>query len=143
MPFRKGDVAWNKLDPKEKKRRANERQRRLYVRQRKTNPEFVHRMRENGRRRFQANKRQYRGYALKSIYGISLTKYDEMVCAQEGRCLICKRTAQLHIDHNHMNGKVRGLLCAACNHGLGMFGDDPRLLMDAANYLGGGSSGTR
>lgn len=42
---------------------------------------------------------------------------------------------QVHIDHDHVSGYSRGLLCGRCNRGLGMFKDSPNLLAKAANYL--------
>jgi hypothetical protein len=66
-------------------------------------------------------------------------RYDEMVAEQGGLCAICRAapTGQLGlmIDHNHTTGEVRGLLCGACNTGLGLFLDDPDLLERAAAYL--------
>jgi hypothetical protein len=41
----------------------------------------------------------------------------------------------LHIDHNHLTGKTRALLCDKCNVGLGSFRDNPDLLRKAAAYL--------
>jgi hypothetical protein len=61
---------------------------------------------------------------------------------QGSACAICKRTdtgvartKMLSIDHNHVTGKVRGLLCNWCNQGLGHFRDSPELLIKAAEYL--------
>ena len=42
---------------------------------------------------------------------------------------------KLSIDHCHKTGKVRGLLCKHCNHGLGKFKDDVNLLKIAIDYL--------
>ena len=42
---------------------------------------------------------------------------------------------RFHIDHDHSTGKVRGLLCTACNMGLGLFKDDPEMLLRAIDYL--------
>ena len=41
----------------------------------------------------------------------------------------------LHLDHDHKTGKFRGWLCSKCNQGLGLFKDNPELLMKAVEYL--------
>ena len=41
----------------------------------------------------------------------------------------------LHIDHDHSNGVIRGLLCTACNKALGLFKDDPTRIQSAILYL--------
>lgn len=75
-------------------------------------------------------------------YGITPEKYNEMLENQGGVCAICKtkpqfdtRKKRLSIDHCHTTGKVRGLLCDACNRGIGMLKDDTSVLMNAINYL--------
>ena len=50
-------------------------------------------------------------------------------------CVICGSEGQLVVDHDHVTGKVRGMLCNHCNRGLGHFRDDPVLLEFAAQYL--------
>jgi hypothetical protein len=61
--------------------------------------------------------------ALKSKYGITLDDYARMFAAQNGRCAICntppERGTNLHVDHDHKTGRVRGLLCSRCNLNLG------------------------
>lgn len=71
--------------------------------------------------------------------------YDAMLQAQNGVCRICKRPERvksrngsimrLAIDHCHVTGAVRGLLCNGCNTALGKANDDPHLLRAMADYL--------
>lgn len=85
-------------------------------------------------------KRLKRDSAFKVKYGISHNVYDDMIKAQTGMCLICKRTSIedgrfLSVDHCHVTGKIRGLLCCDCNIGLGKFRDSIELLEKAKRYL--------
>ncbi len=68
-------------------------------------------------------------------YGITEERYDELYAQQEGRCAICGVGGALSVDHNHETGVVRGLLCHACNTGLGGLKDSPELLLRAVEYL--------
>lgn len=85
-----------------------------------------------------------RAWALKSIYGITVEQYDEMLATQNGVCFICgdppdpngvRAASRLHVDHCHATGTNRKLLCLCCNNGLGHFRDDPARLRSAAEYL--------
>jgi len=59
---------------------------------------------------------------LKSKYGIGLKEYKRMFRAQKGVCAICRRKPKpgknLHVDHDHATGEVRGLLDYYCNRRL-------------------------
>ena len=79
-------------------------------------------------------------------YGITRADYDAMLAAQGGGCAVCGATADdpsrprdrvLHVDHDHVTGKVRGLLCNQHNRAIGLFGDDAALMERAAAYLRG------
>lgn len=72
-------------------------------------------------------------------YGVNAEQYYEMVDRQKGLCLICgiKPDKCLHLDHCHSTGKVRGLLCMSCNHGIGNLRDDISVLENAIRYLRG------
>jgi|ERR1700689_1341081 len=76
---------------------------------------------------------------LKQLYGITLEQFEAMLAAQRNRCAICLRrftnARDTHVDHNHVTGVVRGILCTSCNNGLGRFRDDPAVLRRAARYL--------
>ena len=53
-------------------------------------------------------------------YDMSENDYLQMYELQKGKCLICHNKYDLLcVDHNHNNGKVRGLLCDGCNRGIG------------------------
>lgn len=89
--------------------------------------------------RSSASPRQWRA-KLKRDFGLTEADYDRMLTEQRGKCAICKRTepngrGRWHIDHDHITGRVRGLLCNGCNAGLGHFRDDPAILRAAARYL--------
>lgn len=76
-----------------------------------------------------------RHYHLRRRYGIGADDFDAMVVAQGGACAICGRPDPEHVDHDHVTGRVRAILCFNCNGGLGQFGDDPDRLRDAASYV--------
>src|SRR5262245_25684233 len=81
-------------------------------------------------------RRSQRKMVFKRVYGISLEDYDVMFERQGGACAICKRTGvTLCVDHCHLTGEVRGLLCIRCNSAIGFCGDDPAVLLAAAEYL--------
>jgi hypothetical protein len=75
-------------------------------------------------------------------YGLTEAELTALEQAQAGRCAICREELgpALVIDHCHNSGQVRGLLCSACNVGLGSFRDDTARLHAAAAYLNRTSS---
>jgi hypothetical protein len=88
------------------------------------------------------NRQAVRDHHLVRNYGINRTEFDRMLVAQGGKCAICgheptgeARDKVLHVDHDHVTGAVRALLCAKCNTGLGAFRDEPGLLEKAIDYL--------
>lgn len=69
-------------------------------------------------------------------YGLDHTAFESMKLEQKNRCAICnKEEVELHIDHCHKTGKIRGLLCQKCNTGIGLLGDDLLILNKAVKYL--------
>nr|WP_240942772.1 endonuclease VII domain-containing protein [Planosporangium thailandense] len=56
---------------------------------------------------------------------------------QGGVCAICGSPDPKHVDHDHVFGNVRGILCSNCNGGLGQFEDDVQRLSEAIRYLKG------
>ncbi len=85
---------------------------------------------------------------LRVRYGISVQQYDAQLAKQGGGCAICgevnRSGRRLHVDHDHSCcrsgarscGKcLRGLLCSACNTGIGQLQESPRLMLLAIEYL--------
>lgn len=76
--------------------------------------------------------KRHRTYVMRK-YGITWAEYD--VLFAEPVCRICGTTSDIAVDHDHVTGKVRGLLCGPHNRALGLFQDDPFLLREAAHYI--------
>lgn len=71
------------------------------------------------------NKEYVKSHDLKTSFGITLDKYNAILIQQNYCCASCKRhqssfKKKLAVDHDHLTGKVRGLLCSACNTALGL-----------------------
>lgn len=77
-----------------------------------------------------------------SKYGLTKDEYNQMIEKQNHRCLICgsegdlsKPHRPLYVDHNHITGKIRGLLCQNCNFMIGQARDDIEILEKGIRYL--------
>lgn len=75
-------------------------------------------------------------------YNLTASREATMLSAQNNRCAICKGGSPKSnggvtwlIDHDHSSGKVRGLLCQACNLILGHAKDNVGVLKSAIQYL--------
>lgn len=80
-------------------------------------------------------------FRLKRIYKLTVPEYERILALQNGVCAICKEfklhanKTRLSIDHCHITGKVRGLLCDNCNKGIGLLKDNKELVFSAYEYL--------
>jgi hypothetical protein len=76
---------------------------------------------------------------LQREYGLTLEQFLDLLDRQNNQCAICKTVfenrSQSFVDHCHTTGKVRGLLCAKCNFGIGQFNDNIEVLSQAIEYL--------
>lgn len=118
MPFK---------DPEKQKISAREYQRRW----RAANPDLE----REKKARWKATHPNYdRDLHMKRKFGISLSEWVSIFAAQDWRCLICEIAASAATrdgssirgwatDHDHSDGRVRGILCNRCNRVLGMLGD--------------------
>jgi hypothetical protein len=107
-----------------------------------------------GKRSDDENARRWRSNYYITVYGVDLEHIEALLNDQDGGCYLCGTPISLdirgsfHVDHDHaccpklarkaadrvpMCGKcVLGLACARCNKGVGMFNDDPDLMMRVA-----------
>ena len=78
--------------------------------------------------------------------GSSLEDFEVRIQKQGKRCLICMREMRVTglrtgaqnravLDHDHVTGKIRGIICSRCNLVMGLMGDDVDLLISAVVYL--------
>jgi DNA repair exonuclease SbcCD ATPase subunit len=137
-------------DPEKKKANAKRRTERAKIR-RATDPEFAKKEKEASRKwylkRYESKddtyKRNRNAKRVVARYGLTVEEYAKLLEKQGYACAICgtphydENGKRLSIDHNHAKGfkAVRGLLCANCNFGLGLFKDSPTILRAAAEYL--------
>lgn len=101
---------------------------------------FVDRNRERHnayQRAYRKRSDKYKWYKIKSRYGLKKEEYLALLKAQNGRCAICGfiPTEALAVDHEHITGKVRGLLCKPCNLGIANFKENSDCLQNAIAYL--------
>lgn len=81
---------------------------------------------------------------LKRQFGITVEQYEELLASQNECCAICERHSsefktRLAVDHDHVTGRIRGLLCTYCNHRLVGRHRDGGLLRKIADYVEGGT----
>lgn len=90
-----------------------------------------------------------RARSLKERYGISPDDYNKIAMEQKGICAICgnvETRIKVHrsgrvslnplcVDHSHIDGKIRGLLCNKCNSGIALFCENVEYLANAISYL--------
>lgn len=70
--------------------------------------------------------------ALKHRYGIDLDIYNTMIKKQNNKCALCLKLLKLdrstHVEHDHLTGKVRGIVCSSCNNTIAKIDYNPDIL---------------
>jgi hypothetical protein len=99
----------------------------------------LERSRATARAHYRSNPEMYRNYNL-GRYGITTAEYDAMLAAHGGCCACCGVAAnrngkRLFVDHDHVTGSVRGVICHQCNAGIGALGDNIAGVRRALSYL--------
>lgn len=113
---------------------------RAYSARQQERPEYREYHNRKGREHYASNKDRHRSTTFARKYGITLADRASMIMAQGGLCPIClellsSTIVNTCVDHDHDTGKVRSILCKACNTGMGQFSDNPELLRKAAEYI--------
>ena len=79
-----------------------------------------------------------RGRQIERIYNIKIEYFHELYLMQKGNCAGCLlplKGSTPYVDHDHSNGRVRGLLHGTCNSILGFVDDDSVKLENLVKYL--------
>ena len=90
-----------------------------------------------------------RAYHLKVKYNLTLEEYAQIIETQQGKCAICgvlftanpsgvRNTLKPtfpRIDHDHVTGRIRGVLCFHCNAALGHVRDNVDVIANMIRYL--------
>lgn len=90
------------------------------------------------------HRQRFRAQDLRRKFGITVEEYDAMLAVQNYVCGMCGRPEKvrrngrvlgLSVDHDHVTGEIRELLCVRCNQALGVV---EAYGCSAAEYLGNG-----
>jgi Recombination endonuclease VII len=98
------------------------------------NPEKV----KEQQRRWRLNsKEKIKDYGLRRDHGITIADFNEMLAKQHGKCsnAACDEISGLCVDHCHITGRIRGILCSNCNLAIGNAKDSVARLIGLALYL--------
>lgn len=95
--------------------------------------------RESINKRLRSNPEALKSNHLKK-YGITLVEYNTRLELQGNKCACCGRLepggkGSFAVDHDHITGKIRGLICNSCNLGIGHLGDTLEGVASAYEYM--------
>jgi len=97
-------------------------------------------IRVKGRKYAKNHRAERKEYYLKRLYGLSKDEFENIFHQQGKACAICGKkdcnSKELHVDHDHASGAVRGILCSNCNTALGLIKDNPKIAQTMVDYLG-------
>ncbi len=102
--------------------------------------------------RSQRYRKKMREQYYQRTYGVSFKELDVILAEQEGRCVICRTyrkdcpapkasryetvyVQHLYVDHDHVTGNVRGLLCNTCNAAIAFLKNSLAFIDAARVYL--------
>lgn len=70
-------------------------------------------------------------------FGMTKEVYLKLLEEQNHLCAICQKSSNdtLAVDHNHITGQYRGLLCGKCNMALGLLDEDINRMNNLRSYV--------
>ena len=74
-------------------------------------------------------------YAWCKQFRISWEDAQKLLAKKTEGCFACSTSDDLHLDHDHQTGRIRGFLCGNCNRALGILRDDPVRILRLREYL--------
>lgn len=87
---------------------------------------------------------QWKRLGVKNADGswFTVVDYDRAYQVQQGCCAVCdihasSLTTRFHVDHSHITGIFRALLCGRCNQALGLARENPAILRKLAEFIEG------
>lgn len=86
-------------------------------------------------RRFRTKTNYDRKWEVKKKYGLEWDEYLDLLERYNHQCAICGESDDICVDHCHVTGKVRGILCRQHNAGIGNLGDTAESVYKAYQYL--------
>jgi Recombination endonuclease VII len=122
----RSDPNYNRLYNQKNKERIRELNKKWREKQVKENPNYWSEIydRDKALKYREDNKPilMEKNWKRKGIIDITYEKYQEELLKQNGKCKICEKEMNPpQVDHDHKTGLYRGLLCVACNNGLGTY----------------------
>lgn len=86
------------------------------------------------------NPRKIKHNQLQIKYKISIDEYEKRLKDQNDCCEICYTHKDefkyaLVVDHNHITGQNRGILCNQCNTALGYLKENENIVSNLLNYI--------
>lgn len=95
---------------------------------------------KNNRDKVQNSMYREKGYLLNGVQ-FTYNDYLNLLSIQNNKCVGCNvdfsmlNPKHIHVDHNHLTGNVRGILCSCCNLALGNARDNVQTLLSLVKYL--------
>lgn len=123
----------------EKRDRIRTYRKNYYQKNKKRLNEYGKAYREIEKDYYKNHRKEAREYRLKKLYGLTPEQFGLLLKRQKESCAICKTKIWgrqgPHIDHDHISGKVRGILCGFCNTALGLIKENEQTARRMASYI--------